>query len=146
LFYRTAYEFELTDAEHVMLFKLGGVMQLANDIFDVYKDFKSGVYTLMTTTKRVNDVRKLFIELLNEAQAAAYATYLLPKNVHRFLQIISIGIFSRVFVCLNHLEKAEQTSNGNFTPVTYTKQQLICDMDKVGAVLQSIKYHVKYCR
>jgi hypothetical protein len=146
LFYRTAFEFELTNAEHIMLFKLGGVMQLANDIFDVYKDCKSGIYTLMTTAKKVSDVRQLFIELLNEAQAAAYATHLLTKNVHRFLQIISMGIFSRVFVCLNHLEKAEQTSNGIFTPEAYTRSQLICDMDKVGTVLQSIKYHIKYCR
>jgi hypothetical protein len=146
LFYRTAFEFELTKAEQIMLYKLGGVMQLANDIFDVYKDCKSGIYTLMTTTKKVNDVRKLFIELLNEGQAGAYKTNLPLKNVHRFLQIISIGIFSRVFVCLNHLEKAEQTSNGVFTPAAYTRQQLICDMDTAGAVLQSIKYHARFCK
>lgn len=146
LFYCTAFEFELTNAEEIMLFKLGGVMQLANDIFDVYKDSKGGIYTLMTTSKKVNDVRKLFIEILNDAQIAAYATNLPTKNVHQFLQIISVGIFSRVFVCLNHLEKAEQTSNNVFTPAAYTRQQLICDMDKIGAVLQSLKYHVKYCK
>lgn len=146
LFYRTAFEFELTNAEEIMLFKLGGVMQLANDIFDVYKDSKGGIYTLMTTAKQVKYVRKLFIELLNDAQVAAYATNLPSKNIHRFLQIISVGIFSRVFVCLNHLEKAEQTSNEVFTHTAYTRRQLICDMDKVGAVLQSLKYHVKYCK
>jgi hypothetical protein len=146
LFYRTAFEMELTNAEQTMLFKLGGVMQLANDIFDVYKDYKSGIHTLITTTKKVNDVRGLFIQLLQEGQLAAYATNRPQKNVHRFLQIISIGIFSRVFVCLNHLEKAQQTTNGIFTPATYTRQQLICDMDKTNTIMQSLNYYVRYCK
>jgi hypothetical protein len=146
LFYRTAFEFELTEAERKMLFELGGVMQLANDIFDVYKDYIAGIHTLMTTTQKVNDVRVVFMEWLQKGQALAYAVGFPPKNVHRFLEIISIGIFSRCFVCLNHLEKAEATTNNIFTPATYNRQQLICDMDKVLPILQSIKYHIKYCK
>lgn len=146
LFYRTAFEFELTEVEHKMLFELGGVMQLANDIFDVYKDEKSGIHTLMTTTKKVNHVRTVFIEWLQNAQELAYSAGFTPKNVHRFLEIISIGIFSRCFVCLNHLEKAEATTNNIFTLSAYSRQQLICDMDKLLPILQSIKYHIKYCK
>jgi hypothetical protein len=146
LFYRTAFEFELTEAEHKMLFELGGVMQLANDIFDIYKDEKCGIHTLMTTTKKVNNVRNIFIKWLQNAQGLAYAAGFLPKNVHRFLQTISIGIFSRCFVCFNHLEKAEATTNNIFTPSAYSRQQLICDMDKVLPILQSIKHHIKHCK
>ncbi|MBP6430657.1 MAG: hypothetical protein KA319_02735 [Ferruginibacter sp.] len=146
LFYRTAFEFELTDAEQQMLFEMGGLMQLANDIFDVYKDYKAGIHTLMTTTKKVNEVRVLFVERLQKAQEMAYAIEFPPKNVHCFLQIISIGIFSRCFVCLNHLQKAEATTNNIFTPSAYSRQQLICDMDKLLPILQSIRHHIKYCK
>ncbi|MBL0146162.1 MAG: hypothetical protein IPP48_10645 [Chitinophagaceae bacterium] len=146
LFYRTAFGTTLTKGEEIMLFKLGGLMQLANDIFDVYKDYKGGIHTLMTTTKKTDEVRQLFKQLLQEGYALAYKTGYPAQNVYRFLQIISIGIFSRCFVCLNHLEKAESVSDGIFTPSIYTRQQLICDMDKIGAVLRSVKYHIKYCR
>jgi hypothetical protein len=47
-----------------MLYKLGGVLQLSNDIFDVYKDSKDDIYTLVTTAKKISELRKLFLSLL----------------------------------------------------------------------------------
>jgi hypothetical protein len=146
LFYRTAFEFELNKNEEELLYEVGGLMQLSNDIFDVYKDFKAGIYTLMTTTKKVNELRLFFIDWLKKIQIIAYKTGFSNNNVYRFLQIISIGVFSRVFVCLNHLEKAEATTNNIFIPTAYSRQQLICDMDKLLPILQSIKYHIKFCK
>ena len=146
LFYRSVFLPAITDKEKKLQYELGGIMQLCNDIFDVYKDYKGGIHTLMTTTKKTDEVRQLFKQLLQEGYALAYKTGYPAQNVYRFLQIISIGIFSRCFVCLNHLEKAESVSDGIFTPSVYIRQQLICDMDKIGAVLQSVKYHIKYCR
>ncbi|MFZ1370931.1 MAG: hypothetical protein WAR78_11145, partial [Ferruginibacter sp.] len=40
LYYRTAFENPMRKGEEKMLYCLGGLMQLSNDIFDVYKDHK----------------------------------------------------------------------------------------------------------
>ena len=43
LYYRTAFNHPPRNGEEKMLYCLGGLMQLSNDIFDVYKDYKSEV-------------------------------------------------------------------------------------------------------
>lgn len=143
LFYRTVFSDQLEDAEERMLYSLGGLMQLSNDIFDVYKDITDGVNTLMTTANKVNDVRVLFSELLKEGYEAAYKTGYEIANIKKFISIISIGIFSRCYVCLDHLEKSERLSNDLFTPQLYNRKQLICDMDTSGNKWKSVWYHLR---
>ncbi len=143
LFYRTIFSNQLEEAEEKMLYSLGGLMQLSNDIFDVYKDITDGVNTLMTTANRVNDVRALFSELLKEGYEAAHKTGYERANIKKFLNIISIGIFSRCFVCLDHLEKSEALSDNVFTPQLYNRKQLICDMDTALNKWRSVWYHIR---
>ncbi|MBS1927471.1 MAG: hypothetical protein JST95_02615, partial [Bacteroidetes bacterium] len=49
LFYYSAFCQKETAIENNLIAKLGGWMQLSNDIFDVYKDRESGIDTLVTT-------------------------------------------------------------------------------------------------
>ncbi len=142
LLYRTAFANPMEIAEETMLYKLGGVMQLGNDIFDVYKDSLQGIATLITTAKKINDIRILFTALMKEGYAAAYRSNYPSRNVKNFLDIISIGIFSRCFVCLDHLEKSEARSNNIFTPELYQRKDLVCDMDTVVNKWRSVKYHI----
>jgi hypothetical protein len=144
VFYRTVFTNPMDTAEENMLYKLGGLMQLGNDIFDVYKDAVAGIHTLMTTANRVNDIRNLFIQLLNDGAAEAYTTNYKKADIRLFLNILSIGVFSRCFVCLDHLEKNEAGINGVFSPARYSRKQLICDMDTASNKLQSLIYFVKY--
>jgi hypothetical protein len=143
LLYRTAFANTIDQAEADMLYKLGGLMQLGNDIFDVYEDREQGIHTLVTTAKNIQKLRGLFLSLLKEAQAAAYASNYDPRNIKKFLDIISIGIFSRCMVCLDHLEKNESKTGNVFTPVAYSRKELICDMDTAGNKWRSVKYHIK---
>ena len=143
LFYRTVFSNPLNDAEEKMLFTLGGLMQLSNDIFDVYKDVSDNVNTLMSTAEKVNDVRGLFIQLLKEGYEAAGKTGYNRANIKKFINILSVGIFSRCFVCLDHLEKSEALSANLFSPRLYNRKQLICDMDTAGNKWKSVLYHIQ---
>jgi|GEM_PF-242604 len=140
LLYRTAFANPMEKAEEEMLYKLGGLMQLSNDIFDVYEDQQAGIQTLLTTAKKIKDIRVLFLALLQEGYAAAYQTAFHPKHIRKFLNMISIGIFSRCLVCLDHLEKSELRSGNVFTPGSYERKDLICDMDTAANKWRSVKY------
>lgn len=142
LLYRTAFANQMEKAEEDMLYKLGGLMQLSNDIFDVYEDCLDGISTLITTTKKIGDIRSLFMELLKEGAAAAYQTNYPQQQVKKFLDIISISIFSRCLVCLDQLKKNEKRSNNIFTPHLYSRKELICDMDTAGNKWRSVKYYI----
>lgn len=143
LFYRTAFGNPMDAKEEKMLYSLGGLMQLGNDIFDVYKDQQQGIHTLVTTSKRTRDLRLFFSALQQIGYEVAYKTGYPRKNVKNFLRIISLGIFSRCYVCLDQLEKLEATSGNVFDPSRFGRKDLVCDMDKASNKFRSLWYHIK---
>ncbi|MBK6635842.1 MAG: hypothetical protein IPG38_17525 [Chitinophagaceae bacterium] len=129
--------------EEKMLYCLGGLMQLGNDIFDVYKDHQGGVSTLITTTTNMEDLRFYFSALLQTGTEAAYRSGYAKRHVKRFLGILSIGIFSRCFVCLDQMARNQKRTNGVFELNAYSRKELVCDMDTIGNKLRSLRYHIK---
>lgn len=144
VFYRSVFSNPLSAEEEKALYHLGGLMQIGNDIFDVYKDEKEGVKTLATTTENINALRILFNELMQKGYGLAYASGYKKNNVRKFVRIISLAVFSRCFVCLDHLEKTEAEHNGRFEPSLCNRSQLICDMDTAYGKWRSLLYHVQY--
>jgi hypothetical protein len=143
LFYRTAFSPPPAEMESKILYHLGGSMQLANDIFDVYKDREKNIRTLMTETRNVASIRTLLEERLSYGYSEAYKLPFQPRDIKKFLNTLSIGIFSRCFVCLDHLEQIEKFTNNSFNVSAYSRNQLICDMDTKKNMLRSAAYHLK---
>ena len=144
LFYRTVFSHQMNKEEEKALYCLGGLMQLSNDIFDVYEDEQQGICTLLTTTQNIRNIRTLFLSLMQTGYAAAHKTSYPKPRIKKFIDLISIAIFSRCLVCLDQLEKNEKKSGNVFTPAKYKRKDLICDMDTALNKWRSVKYHVKY--
>ena len=132
LFYRTVLLNPLNKAEEEALYQMGGLMQLGNDIFDVYKDCLKKIDTPVTTAKNVQAVRELFQSQMEKSFALFYSTGYTRKNINRFLRLISMSLCSRCFVCLDQLEKKEKETNHVFTPHLYERKDLVCDMQKTA--------------
>lgn len=143
LYYRTAFEHPMKKDEAKMLYNLGGLMQLSNDIFDVYTDFINGVSTLVSTTTKINELQFLYGALLRLGIDAAYRSGYPKRNIKKFLGLLSMGIFSRCFVCLDQLKNLEKRSGDMFTLKTYSRKDLICDMDTVYNKWRSLRYLIK---
>jgi hypothetical protein len=143
LLYRTAFANNMTGPEERILDHLGGLMQLSNDIFDVYEDCRDGIHTLVTTAKNISELRTLYLQLMKEGYGLAYGSGYPPQNVKRFINIISLGIFSRCLVCLDQLESKEKMTGNIFMPNSYQRKDLICDMDTAKNKWRSVLYHVR---
>lgn len=143
LFYRTAFNTPYKKWEEKMLYSLGSVMQIGNDIFDVHKDCQNGIDTLLTTCTRIKELRLLFETHLRLGIQAAYRSGYPIQNIKRFLGIISLGVFSRCLVCLDQLEKLEKKTGNKFDLNKYKRSDLICDMDTVSNKWKSLRYHLK---
>src|ERR1039458_3502627 len=90
LLYRSVFDFHMSNAEEKMLYSLGGLMQLSNDIFDVYKDHKQGIKTLVTSARKINELRALFTTILESGIEKAKQVDYPFKNIRKFLGIISL--------------------------------------------------------
>ena len=142
LFYYSAFQPGQHADENNIVGELGGWMQLANDIFDVYKDREANIQTLVTSAKDINEIRELFLDGIRDCINKTYALPFKNKNIDAFINRLSIGIFSRSLVCLDQLEKNQRSTNNHFDVHQYNRKQLICDMDTVIYKMKSLLKHL----
>ncbi|QCY70723.1 hypothetical protein FHG64_15720 [Antarcticibacterium flavum] len=143
IFYRLCMEHPLEEAEANLLFKLGALMQLGNDIFDIWKDLQEGLTTAATRCRKIEELRTSFDQKLKEIYKLSEKTSYTQKNIQKFLRIITLGL-ARVYVCLDQfLELQESTPEKFFDANNYSRKQLICDMQKPGKQLTAIKYYLR---
>lgn len=141
LFYRTAFSPHPSKLEEKLLYQLGAMMQLANDIFDVYKDREKGIRTLVTETNNIDEIVSIFKDGLSNSRSILAQTGFAAKACTRFFEILSLAIFSRAMVCLHQLKQLQIRTGGSFTVQQYSRKDLICDMQKPGNLLRSAYYH-----
>lgn len=143
LFYRSVFENKLSVTEEEALFNAGGLMQLGNDIFDVWKDAPQNIKTLVTACKNISEVREVFNVQMNKTLSLFEQTSFPRTNISKYLHKLVLGI-SRCFFCLDQLEGLESQSNGQFNPAAYSREEMICDMEKPLNMLRSIRYYLNY--
>lgn len=144
LFYRAAFDHALSTEEEAMLYQAGALMQLCNDIFDVYKDHQQQIATLVTTAGNISTVRSLFLSMLEESKTLALKSGHPKAAVQQCWRRLSIAVFSRSLVCLDQLESKEKLSGGKFIPAAYHRKDLICDMELAVNKWRAVKYYVRY--
>lgn len=143
LFYRLCLNELPEEAEKDLIVQLGGLMQLGNDIFDVWEDHKAGTKTVATSFSEIKDLRELFMKELEETYRLAQKTKFTKANIQKFLNLVLLGL-SRVFVCLDQFEELQVLSGGKFKISQYERKQLICDMQKIPNRLRAVNYYITY--
>ena len=142
LLYSCALAGSLNEADKTIIFKLGSIGQLENDIFDLYKDYHEGIKTLVTTETNIAILRKTYSGLVDEIFGLVRATNYPGKNKQAFLRILGL-VLCRGYVCLNFLEKNEKKTNNIFSVEAYQKKDLVCDMETPGNFLRLLHYAAK---
>lgn len=140
LFYRCSFPEKILDQEIECLRRIGGLIQVCNDIFDVNKDIKEGIRTVVTETKDIKILRQKIQKLYKET--FEYCRIAIPtRNMDIFLQQIKI-IVSQSFVALKFYEKTQKKNGENFTPQKYPRELLICDMGRKKHLFQASCYWI----
>ncbi len=118
------------------IYRLGGLIQLINDTFDVYEDCQAGIHTLPNTASDIQLFRKEFeqavADVLNAVQAPA------PRKKRFALQLSPIVATTRV--CLWQFEQLQARSCGIFRPEAYSRAELICDMEKPANLWRAVTF------
>ena len=143
MFYRSAFDHDLINGEEEVLYNTGSLMQLGNDIFDVYKDEVAHIGTLLTRCKHISEVRAVFQEQLNKTIMLVRQSGFDKGQKRKFLRKLVLGI-SRCFVCLDQLENLQPSSRGKFKPSEYSREEMICDMEKPANMFRSVSYYLSY--
>lgn len=139
LFYSSVLVGQITKNEENLFYTLGGLGQLENDIFDIYKDYQDKIATLATTTIKISELKKTYASLHEKTLNLLSLTYFEKRNKVFFLRFINLIIY-RGSTCLDFLEKNEKLTNGVFTIKDYERMDLICDMGKIKNIIKVFHY------
>jgi hypothetical protein len=122
-----------------MLYLMAGLMQLTNDIFDVWKDVHKGIYTLPNLYRNFEQLQQQFM-----ADTASFNQKLwqLPYTQDA-KQTYAITIHSLHAMGWLALQQLKETAAGisSFEELkTLSRKALVCDMDHIGQQLRWLKY------
>lgn len=139
LFYRTGFDNILEAGEHEALYQLGVVMQFENDIFDIYKDNKSNITTIPTKCDNIKKLKLRYESEIGKFIELSYNMNYKRKQILKFLDIV-MPVINRGFVCIDQYQKLQKMNNGAFNIASFTRKQIICDMEKPKNILKMIYY------
>lgn len=141
-YYRLCLTQPVEEKEEAMIFQLGGLMQLGNDIFDVWEDARDGISTMATNSSNIKMLGEKFSQELDKTKTLVQATDYDIINKKKFQRMINLAI-ARVFVCLDQFEALESSSGGKFFVKNYSRTQLICDMQKGVNQFKAIDHYLR---
>lgn len=141
LYYRLCLSHDFYESEEKLLYQLGGLMQLGNDIFDVWEDSREGVAT-MATTSDLKKLRTYFSCELDKTHELINTAGFEAKPKKKFKRMINLAI-ARVYVCLDQYEALASSFPGEFSVKNYSRKKLICDMQKTANQMNAVKYYLR---
>jgi hypothetical protein len=145
LLYRSALNRPISPEEWDAVYQLGGLMQLHNDIFDLYRDLREGIVTLPAQTRSVKDLSKLFIAEIEKTFALYNRLPFSPYQKRKFFLLLYLAVQTG-HQCLNQYAKVE-AKYGEFNPTKRSRQELVCDMEDLRKISKTVlatlnkKYH-----
>ena len=120
-------------------YALGGVIQLTNDLYDIYKDMQEGIITLAIRAKQHEVIYALFHK---HAQALNESIRKLPvTNSHKSdLSIILNVIAAFGYVALDNLARLQGNKASLPAFETLARKELIIDMEKNANRFKLLKF------
>jgi len=143
--YRCALKGDISTSDYDLLYNLGAIGQLENDIFDIYKDYKAGLRTLATTTSDVNHLREIYENQINKIYGLIKMTEYPEKNKKKFKHFSAMVVCSGL-VCLDMFQALSKRTENKFQLQKYSRKQLICDMQRFSNLLKMLHYTSKFAK
>ena len=143
LLYRSILNNPLLPGEQKAIYVLGSILQLTNDLFDMYKDHQNGFQTLATNTSSFTSIKTLFLKTTEQTISLFYALDYPRKNIHQAVDQM-LSVVSRGMVCLDQFVSIQEKENGLFDISTLSRETLICDMEKISNIKKSLAWLSQY--
>lgn len=143
--YRCAFDGDITNAEYELLYTLGAVGQLENDIFDVYKDCLQGIQTMVTTETDIANLQNEYHFMISSIFRQIEQTQYSAAHKRRFRYFVTL-VVGRGLVGLAQLMRLSRKTGGTFLPEKYSRNELICDMEQPLNVLRLLHHAAIYAK
>ena len=122
-----------------VLFFIGSLYQLGNDIFDLYKDVRDNIYTLINTCEDYNAFKQQFLDRVKLQNSKIMALPYAENNKKEFCIIINT-INARGLAALDQFIKLQKKKNAKINWWQLQRKDMIVDMEKTKNFLKWFYY------
>jgi hypothetical protein len=134
---------EAADAQMLeVLFLIGSLYQLGNDIFDLYKDVRDNIFTLVNTCDDFVQFRKDLIERVKLQNKKIYALPYSLKDKEDFC-IVMNTINARSLVAIDQFIATQKKYGDKIDWWKLERKDMIVDMEKPANIIKWFKYIYK---
>ena len=131
---------EIADEQMLdVLFMVGSLYQLGNDIFDLYKDVRDNIYTLINTCEDYVLFKEGFMERVSLQNQKIMALPYKAKDKKEFC-IVMNTINARSVVALDQFIKLQKKTGGAIDWWKLERKDMIVDMEKPLNLLRWMRY------
>jgi len=125
-----------------VLFYVGSLFQLGNDIFDLYKDVRDNIYTLINTCDDHIAFKEKFLQRVKEQNGRIMALPYTEKNKKEFC-IVMNTINARSVVALDQFIRLQKKRHSKINWWKLQRKDMIVDMEKPFNFLKWFYYIIK---
>ncbi len=120
-------------------YQLGGMIQMTNDLYDIYKDAMAGIHTFANTQNEFEKIRDQYVSQVHKYKISIEKlTYDESKKLIFQIKLSLIPAFG--YVALENLKQLQGNAD-NLKPFKdYARKDLIVDMEKVKNIIKLIKF------
>ncbi|MCB0668341.1 MAG: class 1 isoprenoid biosynthesis enzyme [Saprospiraceae bacterium] len=136
LLYRSALGPTMSKAEYEAVFQLGGLMQLHNDIFDLYRDTQEGIVTLPMVASSMRQLSTFFQQEIDKTYRLFITLPYRQYQKRKFFLLLYLAVQTG-FHALKQYEAVEK-KYGHFDPSQLTRSELVCDMDDLNKISKTV--------
>jgi hypothetical protein len=125
-----------------VLFLTGSLYQLGNDVFDLYKDVRDNIYTLINTCADYTAFRKYFLDRVQLQNKKIMDLPYPEKNKKEFCFVMNT-INARSVVALDQFARLQQKKGEKINWWQLQRQDMIVDMERPRNFLKWLYYAYK---
>lgn len=122
-----------------VLYLIGSLYQLGNDIFDLYKDVRDNIYTLVNTCENYKALKEKFLDRVRLQNQKIMALPYAKKDKETFC-IVMNAINARSMVALDQFIQFEKRKGPKINWWLLERKDMIVDMEKVLNFLKWFYY------
>ncbi len=133
------FDDEASEAEKQCWYRIGSIIQLTNDLFDIYKDLHDGSETLPVRMRDAYAFHQFFLQLIDGIKKEIGSLKISQRQRENFTVSI-MGICAFGLIALQQLQALQGNNNQLPDFKTLPRKALIVDMEKPTNLWQWIRF------
>lgn len=131
------------EAESAAWYRLGTLIQLSNDLFDIYKDTQAGIHTLATRCTDAYAMEAYYLQLVGDMRQRIQQIPANPNQKERF-SIAMAGTYALGLVAIEQLKKLQGVATQLPQFANLPRKALIVDMEQLGNMWRWLRFVYQY--